>query len=1089
MGAIIKRHRDENGNPLYYITSSEAVGMSDGSGNLDKKFSELDKKFNELNISELFPTQGIGESNKYDLATAIAQVPAEYRTIIGLKIVFINNVTNNVETWFWKGTGAFTTVSTWKQELGGSSGGNKIIEWNTNVVTTRNQVPVDEREKGMQISYLHPDNGWINEQYIGETTGNSDWQNEDNWVPIPNQKQITELANFIGAIPLVWAGNVSGTRLQVPLSYRKKGLQIIYVDDADNICIDVYIYNVFTDKIWSENPNWISLSPTKYIKEYCKTFSIVVNFQGRGKSLNVTTGEWSIQANTLYIDKLPVNEFLRVKIENPTDSGLTICAYNSEGIFIKTLVQTSSSKPVNLENFETDIKFISISSLKSSEDIGLTAGVNIDKLVELINSKIWTTENVIQPETGYSIQYLVDSIYDILGEETKTESVEFQIGQLNASTGEVNFSTKNYICNKNADFIPFKYTEFTYVITQPDDAPNITSRTVFCYDKSKKFISRVVLSGNTGTATLPDDTYYIRISLYCGGVELIEYENSFNNAYTFTRKGYGILGDVSVIKSSIGKPNGIATLGKDGKVLPSQLPDGIKEVDLTLNKESSNPIANSAVSVKFEEQNNRIKALEVSGGGSGSFNHIVYVTAYGAKGDGVNDDTSAIMSALDVVKNRGGGTLYFPATSQNVYLTRKGIVLNSNVKVNSDYGVILKNGSAVLNDHKGNPGNGKCYIAKVTEIAEVGSHTITVDNTDGLAIGQEITIAESTCGSYTETLADITAINGNVITFDTSRFTSNGDDEGIINTIDVGGYVLTDFSLIKTCMHIEAVNVFVSNIILDACGNDKEPYIYTISPINQTKQAYTKQEDFYITNVSVINSSQDGISTQGEKNVKISDCFIDNIKYKGIHWGTSCENVDIVGNLLYRCGKTDDTVAGASNGGAGALYYCVNNHRVTIKNNKILDCYRGVFGFDYRGTGETDTDTIVEGNYFENITKEGVSLKAGRRMNLSNNLFTKFRNNSVPIKVEIEGGNKLQSSVISKNIMEDFDDTYNNEVGDIVILGADGCIVSSNIIRGNGQHKINVNVDNSVIANNIVKGTVVVNGSNNINRDNIEISI
>lgn len=45
MGAIIKRHRDENGNPLYYITSSAAVGMSDGSGNLDKKLANLEADY------------------------------------------------------------------------------------------------------------------------------------------------------------------------------------------------------------------------------------------------------------------------------------------------------------------------------------------------------------------------------------------------------------------------------------------------------------------------------------------------------------------------------------------------------------------------------------------------------------------------------------------------------------------------------------------------------------------------------------------------------------------------------------------------------------------------------------------------------------------------------------------------------------------------------------------------------------------------------------------------------------------------------------------------------------------------------------
>lgn len=57
----------------------------------------LDKRVTELNISELYKTQGIGGSNKYNLATAISQVEEKYR-VSGLKVSFVNE--NDVtETW------------------------------------------------------------------------------------------------------------------------------------------------------------------------------------------------------------------------------------------------------------------------------------------------------------------------------------------------------------------------------------------------------------------------------------------------------------------------------------------------------------------------------------------------------------------------------------------------------------------------------------------------------------------------------------------------------------------------------------------------------------------------------------------------------------------------------------------------------------------------------------------------------------------------------------------------------------------------------------------------------------------------------
>ncbi|MGN1216754.1 MAG: hypothetical protein ACI4TD_02140 [Phocaeicola sp.] len=72
----------------------------------------LDKRTTEINISNLYPTNGVGGTNKYTLAGAIAQVSSEYRTIQGLKITFVNNETNKSETWVYNG-GIFTTIDNW----------------------------------------------------------------------------------------------------------------------------------------------------------------------------------------------------------------------------------------------------------------------------------------------------------------------------------------------------------------------------------------------------------------------------------------------------------------------------------------------------------------------------------------------------------------------------------------------------------------------------------------------------------------------------------------------------------------------------------------------------------------------------------------------------------------------------------------------------------------------------------------------------------------------------------------------------------------------------------------------------------------
>lgn len=98
MATNIVQMTDGTGNKQYPVTSAEAVGMPDGSGNLT---NYLDKRVTEYNVSVLHPTSGSRGSNKYTLETAIAQVPSKYRSV-GIKCAFINEEGQG-ETWEWQG--------------------------------------------------------------------------------------------------------------------------------------------------------------------------------------------------------------------------------------------------------------------------------------------------------------------------------------------------------------------------------------------------------------------------------------------------------------------------------------------------------------------------------------------------------------------------------------------------------------------------------------------------------------------------------------------------------------------------------------------------------------------------------------------------------------------------------------------------------------------------------------------------------------------------------------------------------------------------------------------------------------------------
>lgn len=66
----------------------------------------------EVNVSQLYPTDGVDGSNKYTLETAIAKVGEELRHA-GLKVTFLNEE-GTTETWEYRG-GSFTSSSSWEK--------------------------------------------------------------------------------------------------------------------------------------------------------------------------------------------------------------------------------------------------------------------------------------------------------------------------------------------------------------------------------------------------------------------------------------------------------------------------------------------------------------------------------------------------------------------------------------------------------------------------------------------------------------------------------------------------------------------------------------------------------------------------------------------------------------------------------------------------------------------------------------------------------------------------------------------------------------------------------------------------------------
>lgn len=76
-----------------------------------------------------------------------------------------------------------------------------VLEWNTDLATTRKQVVVSKRKKGVILIYDNPSVGLVNEQYLVAQIDDPNWTRESNWEPIPNKKTVDAINALIGFFP------------------------------------------------------------------------------------------------------------------------------------------------------------------------------------------------------------------------------------------------------------------------------------------------------------------------------------------------------------------------------------------------------------------------------------------------------------------------------------------------------------------------------------------------------------------------------------------------------------------------------------------------------------------------------------------------------------------------------------------------------------------------------------------------------------------------------------------------------------------------------------------------------------------------
>ncbi len=322
---------------------------------------------------------------------------------------------------------------------------------------------------------------------------------------------------------------------------------------------------------------------------------------------------------------------------------------------------------------------------------------------------------------------------------------------------------------------------------------------------------------------------------------------------------------------------------------------------------------------------------------------------FGAVGDGVADDTEAIMAARAkaIAEKR---PLYFPA---GTYLLSNAIELwdGANIFGDGSNSIITKI-----------PAVTKEITNKASLTAGSSPVVVTVDDASGFSVGQGVCVGHDWSHEDCNPIGVISSIVGNTITIsEISRFGATGITTDFTRRIaaypDMPVYISTSFSLFRSYAYKQngdsisptsVNNITIHDLQLDGNVQDSELRCYLNSCIyidggmaGQTKfwnktvdyEPSVCNENIKIYNLLVKNSSGDGLSIQSSNNIDIQGCVVTNCKYNGIHLGMGSSNAVVSGNHVSEidyCGHFD----------------CSGNEDVNITNNNFLNCTYGLGGFD-----------------------------------------------------------------------------------------------------------------------------------------------
>lgn len=221
---------------------------------------------------------------------------------------------------------------------GGNSngtGGNTILEWNTDVATTRKQIKQADRKEGLIICYKNADGKWVNEQYVGTSFSDIAWSNDSSW-----QKLLSKNDVKFSSLIVEWNTDVQTTRLQVTSADRKEGLIISYKNADGKWINEQYIGTSFSDGYWKGDSSWQKIPDKTDLdnqNNQIENYGNILGIKSNETSLTFEQGSigntGGLSTDTTSVRSLPFKQANIIKCNNANFT-LYLCYYKN-GAFVK----------------------------------------------------------------------------------------------------------------------------------------------------------------------------------------------------------------------------------------------------------------------------------------------------------------------------------------------------------------------------------------------------------------------------------------------------------------------------------------------------------------------------------------------------------------------------------------------------------------------------------------------------------------------------------------------------------------------------------------------------------------------------------